>query len=65
MDDKEGFKKLYKLRIVIDKDGEVEEIMESLDYDVVSLFIRGVNVSKYLDDETNVLLQDCSEVGES
>lgn len=65
MDDKEGLKKLYKLRILIDKDGEVEEIMESLDYDVVSLYIKGVNVSEFLDDETNKLLQDCHEVGET
>jgi|TARA_R100001530_G_scaffold9647_1_gene9737 hypothetical protein len=55
-------RKIYKVRIVIDKDGEVEEICESLDYDKTKLYIRGVDVTKYLDDESVDIIQGCTEV---
>tara|TARA_Y100001970_G_scaffold293338_1_gene439516 strand:- start:3215 stop:3397 length:183 start_codon:yes stop_codon:yes gene_type:complete len=56
-------KKIYNLRIVVDRNGEVEEIYETLDYDRTALLIRGVDMSEFLDDEANELIQGCNEVG--
>ena len=56
-------KKIYRLKIVIDADGDIEYIQETLDADKTVLVVKGVDVSEYLDDESNEAIQGCTEVG--